>query len=840
MTDTVSVETMQAEPLIVALASASHCDASLVGSKAAVLSRLVHDGFAVPEGIVLTTAAFRSAASALSDGRLPLEVEHALEEIVAELPDATLAVRSSSVAEDRADASFAGQYESVLGVRGLPSLRQAVLRCWAGAFDARIGAYGGQASAPLAVLVQRQVNADAAGVAFTADPVTGARDVVLVSAVPGLGDQVAQGAVQPDEWLIGEQGARAESAELGALTAQQAAGVAALARRIEERCGAAQDVEWASVDGTLFVLQARPITALPVAPAESLPAGIAWTKERERYAEPFSALGASFASEVVARGLTEAFTTCGALIDRAEARVIGGELYLSMHTPGRPGAAPPPWWVFGLLARTQPVLRSRARRARRMLSDGDLDAALRRWREETGPECDRRAAELRRVALGGLTETELARHIQAVADAARMAMAHHFELTVPITVLVYRLVSFCESELGWSTARSLQLLAGSSPASAEPSRALRRLAANANAVERRAVLALPQGRVLEGFADAAPRLAPQFEAWCERYAFLGMSDDPGAPVFWERPALLERLIADAFAGERAMQDSAVSAEATGSSMEDAALRALKPADRERFLAVLRGARSAHGVRDDVAQRTGAVFGGLLRLAALEAGRRLVASGALGRREDAVQLDLDTLCRALIGGVSAAADATGEGQLRARVARAAGERAWTRAHPGPDAVGPVVRMPDMRGLPAAARELNRALLWARGGAADSEVGTIGADDRNLVLTGVPASPGRYSGPVRVLTDGASAGDLRAGEVLVCATADPALSVVFGIAGALVTDRGGALSHAAIVARENAIPAVLGTGSATTVLRTGMNVVVDGSTGRIEVCDPVWKG
>ncbi|WP_460578827.1 PEP-utilizing enzyme [Humibacter ginsengisoli] len=150
------------------------------------------------------------------------------------------------------------------------------------------------------------------------------------------------------------------------------------------------------------------------------------------------------------------------------------------------------------------------------------------------------------------------------------------------------------------------------------------------------------------------------------------------------------------------------------------------------------------------------------------------------------------------------------------------------------------MPDLRGLPAAARELNRALLWARGGAADSEVGTIGADDRNLVLTGVPASPGRYSGPVRVLTDGASAGDLRAGEVLVCATADPALSVVFGIAGALVTDRGGALSHAAIVARENAIPAVLGTGSATTVLRTGMNVVVDGSTGRIEVCDPVWKG
>jgi pyruvate,water dikinase len=868
------------QPLTVTLAAACDHGTALVGSKAAVLSELARDGFAVPEGVVLTTAAFRRAAawsragSPLIGGQhaagsravvaegpghrsrwltgcddLPADVDAAIESIAAALGDITLAVRSSAVAEDRADASFAGQYESVLGVRGPVALRAAVLRCFSSAFDARIGAYGGEASAPLAVLVQRQVRANAAGVAFTANPVTGARDEVLVSAVPGVGETVAQGTVQPDEWTVTDDGARAAAVSLGALTSQQASEVARLARRIEEHRGAPHDVEWALVDGGLIVLQARPITALPIEPVRDLPTGRTWIKDAERYADPFTALGASVACDLVATGLTDAFASAGALIDRVEARSIGGEVYLCMHTPGRAGDAPPPWWLLAVLARVQAPLRQSCRRARRAVSDHAIDAALARWRDEIGPECDRRASELRQVRLDALTDAELADHLQAVHEGAEWAMARHFALTVPVTVRMYHLASFCDRTLNWPESRTMELLAGASPASAAPTRALRELAAATSERERRAVLALPPGEVLDRLKDAAPRLAARLAGWCERYAFLGMSDDPGAPVFWERPALLERLLVDAL--NRDGRETADAPSVTAAEAERSALLTLREPERARFTRILERARAAYGVRDDVAQRTGAAFGGLLRLAALEAGRRLVARGALGRREDAVQLDFDTLCAAMNGTATASARAE---DLRGLVARAAGERAWVRAHPGRDVVGPVSPAPDLRGLPAGARELNRALLWARsdagpgaGARTPSPVaparrnGESGRESREEqpapapVLSGVPASPGRCTGVVRVLADAGSAGDLRAGEVLVCRTADPALCVVFGIASALVTDRGGPLSHAAIVARENGIPAVLGTGSATTTLRTGMSVTVDGSAGRIEVCD-----
>ncbi len=103
----------------------------------------------------------------------------------------------------------------------------------------------------------------------------------------------------------------------------------------------------------------------------------------------------------------------------------------------------------------------------------------------------------------------------------------------------------------------------------------------------------------------------------------------------------------------------------------------------------------------------------------------------------------------------------------------------------------------------------------------------------VLTGIPASPGRYTGPVRVIRDESEFDRLQAGDVLVCPITSPVWSVLFPSVGALVTDAGGVLSHPAIIAREYRVPAVVATGNATALLHDGQLITVDGSSGEIDI-------
>ena len=177
-------------PYILPLQDMVRADAGRVGGKVAKLGELARAGFPVPDGFALTTAAFehfvtangldetRSAESVL-EAELPDEVQRALRAVLRKLDGSPLAVRSSAVAEDLDEASFAGQYETILGVRGYEELAKAVRQCWASAFSARVAVYKRNkeqaVDASMAVLVQQLVPADAAGVAFTANPVNGRR-----------------------------------------------------------------------------------------------------------------------------------------------------------------------------------------------------------------------------------------------------------------------------------------------------------------------------------------------------------------------------------------------------------------------------------------------------------------------------------------------------------------------------------------------------------------------------------------------------------------------------------------------------------------------------------------
>jgi pyruvate,water dikinase len=319
-----------------------------VGVKAANLGVVMAAGFPVPDGVVLTAVALGEAFSgSQDDAAVPVSLERWVTEALERLGPGPLAVRSSAIAEDLAEASYAGQYETVLGVEGLEAVAAAVRRCWASASAARVAAYerGRSAGPPrMAVLIQRLVPADAAGVAFTANPVSGARDEILVSAVRGLGEQLVSGAETPDEWIVRGDRADRGRGSAGAIDAETARSIAALAERLEVLFGVPQDVEWALAGDTLFVLQARPITALPV-PAEApfpvpvdVPAGF-WERDASHFPLPLSPMTRSLLTAGQNDAFARAFAEHGVLADGLEFREIGGWLYarVSYRRAGRTG-----------------------------------------------------------------------------------------------------------------------------------------------------------------------------------------------------------------------------------------------------------------------------------------------------------------------------------------------------------------------------------------------------------------------------------------------------------------------------------------------------------------------
>lgn len=278
-------------PLVLPLGAADAARPPLVGGKAAALSRLAAD-FPVPPGFCVTTA-----AHALAPGPLPpAVVVRAVAEAYANLAarcgtaDPAVAVRSSAVDEDGADASFAGQHETYLNVKGIDAVLDAVARCWASGSTERALCYRrrhGLDGAPhLAVLVQRLVAADSSGVAFTLDPVGGDSSAVWINAAWGLGESVVGGTVTPDVYVVRKADLRVtwrQIAEKGRMTVPVAAGtaevdvprflrgeptltdegaaaIARLAVELERRMGWPVDVECAFADGTLHVLQCRPVT----------------------------------------------------------------------------------------------------------------------------------------------------------------------------------------------------------------------------------------------------------------------------------------------------------------------------------------------------------------------------------------------------------------------------------------------------------------------------------------------------------------------------------------------------------------------------------------------------
>jgi len=774
-------------------------DARVCGHKAATLAALRNVGFDIPDGFVIP-AGLRAS---------PDEVAAAL----ARLGDGPVAVRSSGLAEDLPDASFAGQYDTLLNVRGVDAVLEAAASCVASAADGRVTTYG-QAVRPMAVLVQRMIDADVAGVAFTANPLTGNRDEVRVSATRGLGDTLVSGGTDADEWLVTGDRATAIAQPHNVIGSEVARRVAALARQAEAACLAPQDVEWAIAGDRLWLLQSRPITALPIAPDIEIPKG-SWQKDAAHFAEPLSPFAASAMLDGAAEFLDDAIAKWGLLPDRFQFRVIGHEPYLHVE-PDDGGKNPPPWWLLGLLARIVPSMRRKLRAAAHAVGTGSLESVPTEWASDHRPRLRREIAQYAATDLVSMDDAALFLHLEELKAFYGRCLQLHFTLFIPHTVGLYELAAACRELLGWDLQKTIGLVQGlsnTSTASTDELAALARRASQRSATRQLLLERTPD--ILKRLDDIDPPVAQELRQYLQFWGLRPLGPEAGCPTVADQPHLVADLIAD-FLSDDGQRDLSAARVAL---VEEARAQLTGPA-RQRFDAALAYAERVYPLREDNVLLTDQLPTGLLRRVALQAGRRLVSLGCLGRAEDAVMLTTDELREAL----------RTRDDVRRLVSRRRAEHAWVRANPGPIAYGPAPgKAPDLRGLPSPARRINSALLWMM----EHELTAPPRADGSSIV-GIGVSAGIYRGRVRVIRTPDQLHTLRAGEVLVCPTTSAAWMMVFRRAGAIVADTGSVLSHTAIVAREFALPAVVAAANATSSLVDGEEVTVDGSRGVVTRC------
>lgn len=810
-----------------------------VGGKGAWLDRLIAAGFRVPPTVVLTTAAYRQVVGltglaetvaelvaspppppedherarrdvdeAFLAAALPSEVVDAIGRAGAAVraPGGLVAARSSATAEDLHGTSFAGQYRSFLELADDDALERAVRLVWASLWHPAPRTYRrfhgiDDADLAMAVIVMRQVPADSAGVAFTVDP-GGTPEVVRVEAVTGLGEQLVSGAVTPTVHLVPRRGPNAGDDEL-------AAEVAAVALRVEDAFGEPQDVEWARDPDGLWLLQARPVTTgapsvdddgfdTPDAAsrrwtttgiAEMVPGvlpPLRWDvcrlllEEALRHHEgllgvlPVDALTErSLVGRVRGRAALDAD-----LLDQMEAGTIAG--------PGRTAA----------LRRTGVVLRAR-RRAQ--------------WEAGTVTVA---AVELASLApdLTAIDDRSLLALRRRLIDLAGRAMAAEAAEAAAAVTAVHRLEGLLAKHLepdeaaAWTrrvTARPGGTVAGW-PAQALIA-ALRdappdAVAALADAASWPAGLAALDGT--EGGAELARALRAAIHT-------AGSSAVPTGPTWEERPEpwwpALRALAADARDGALPAPpdptlptplDDLLDGLAANPDWRQTRLVTMQVVDIRRST-IRRQAEEASDLLERRERTKAAVLslGGAIRRVHLELGRRLAERGQL---EDADDVEL-----------------LGERELVAAV----GERQ-----------GPTLAELARRRRWLARREEDGPLPEHVEGRASAAAPPAAEGD---VLAGWGASPGRVRGPARVLTT-SDAGGLGRGDVLVARTTDASWAPLFMVAAAVIVEEGGPLSHAAIVARELGIPAVLNVPGVVARLATEPSIVtVDGDAGTITV-------
>ncbi|MEQ1574238.1 MAG: PEP-utilizing enzyme [Vicinamibacterales bacterium] len=545
-----------------------------------------------------------------------------------------------------------------------------------------------------------------------------------------------------------------------------------------------------------------------------------WELEQTHFARPATRYTSTLVAEPLARGFGEGTKRYGLLLDTLRMRFVNDFCYGKFVPVGAPDNAsgPPPKPIFMLLTRLHPEIRRRIAAAPDTIAKKLWREDMRRWDDEYKPDSIARNSKIQNTAVAALGDAEFLAHLEEVrANVVEMIYRHHI-FTIPCCFPVGHFVSEVQRWTGLPSGEVLGVLKGAAPISrgvgATPLERLRAAIA-AKGITAASVHGRPAQQVLDDLRSTEG-VGEALQAYLDVVAYRLVSGyDVGDKYALEMP---EMLVGTIFG---ATDKADRPADFTKRRDE---LRAKVPeAHRAEFDQWLEEARFIHRLRDERGIYNDVWGTGLARRSVLEAGRRLKDGGVLPDAALAVNASHEEIVGLLNGGKQPSVE-----ELRRR-------QAWRETKTVADA--PAFLGPEPKGPPPSEWLPKKAQANAR--AMDTvirelfQVQTQKAPPRSVV--GLPVHPGVYEGPVRIVTGPQDFNRLQQGDVLVTRNTGPAFNVVLPLLGAIVTDRGGQLSHAAIVAREYGIPAVVGTREATTMFADGARVRVNGETGIVELVE-----
>jgi pyruvate,water dikinase len=880
------VPSEESDPLLLDLKEAGDGQRAAVGGKTANLAVLLRAGMPVPRGFCVTTVAFdhflaacprrtrlsellsqcsadridriaelsREVQSCLADTRLPALVGDAVLAAWRKLgEEQSFAVRSSATVEDGAERSFAGQFESILNVRGADALLRAIQSCWLSLFCERALTYQVKQQVPvekvkMAVLVQEMVEAEQSGVVFTADPLTGSTDWLVVEFVSGLGEGLVQGTVQPDRMLIEKRTGRvlaspADEAGSGfegrgstertepGISPAILASLCDLARHTERLFGAPQDIEWAQRRGELFLLQARPITTRT--PVKTWEDRQIWNNLNTGEVMPdvMTPVTWSMLQSLLDVWFGSLYRLTGAELRRAPlAGLVAGRLYFNINTALAtikpfsfllnkiPNAAKAfggghvkvdPQSLLSLLADGFPDLGFRwpkyilswPRISYDLVthSPGRGDAWIARLKTQMD--------NLVRVDVEAMSTPELTRLFNRLVREAWEGWDLLYLMTQAAALPVFQ--KACRDWLGdpdLTVGYRLFSALGGMPTT-EAGLALWRLAMLAYVDSDTKVLVCsetdwPQVRATLHQTVHGRRFLSAWDAFMTEHGHHCRGELELFNARWsETPDYILGLVRGylrSIGRSDPRENQRRLAEERERLTEQCRRRLKNPTKRWIFSRSLRCAQKLAVNREELKNQGVRQFT-LLRRVLRALGQRLHQQGLLSCGDDIFFLEVAEIEPVALGHASL--------NWRERIDRRRREYELNQKLAPPSVV------------------IGRFDPNAPNGPT--------ADAGATCLTGIAVSPGIVTGPARVILRADDHEQVLSGEILVAPFTDPAWTPYFVTAAGVVMDQGGILSHGSIIAREYGLPAVTNVRSATRVIRTGDRVRVDGNYGRVTI-------
>ena len=881
----------------------NHPEATLqnAGGKGLNLARLIRAGFNVPTGFIISTQAYQNFVTennlqqiiqkalisvetndpstletasntirnAFSHGAVPLQFDEILHNLISELHETPVAVRSSATTEDLPNFSFAGQQDTYLNITDHEELKNAIVNCWSSLWTARAIGYRlrnklEDSKAALAVIIQKMIPAEISGIMFTANPVTGLLSETVIDATFGLGEALVSGQVVPDHYVANNLDGQIIDSSLGSkhistrckpgggvelydenaakletLTRSKVKELVSIGQAIQKEFDYPQDIEWSLVKNNLFILQSRSITSLFPLPEISISPLIIWFSfgSVQGVLGPMTPLGIDT--------ILYLFANAGGIFGL---KIKPGELKYMVSSGSRIWVRisnfirnPIGRHVFGFLLdviepsvgqilkqiETEPTLGTGKGRLKLRTLQALLTFAL--------PTMIRFGYNLlfpqkARTDFDTQIETYLAaskiapaedrfKRLSAIvtfirdrtANAFRFLLPRFIPIIGPSMAALNLLIHFSkDTNLALGVTRGLP-----SNVTTEMDLQLWKTAADIrkDTISEYILRTTDPNQLANLFlrGELPEPVQSSIKLFLEKYGMHGVGEiDFGQPRWREDPSPLmytlqsyitidAKLAPDLIFsnGQKTAQETIESIarlvrKEPGGWIKEKLVRAA--ALRIRILMGARESPKFFAIRTI----------GIARQALLEVGQQFVEAGNLNTADDLVFLSLDELDEFSKQGLEGNDKSI---NWKILIANRRADFSYEQ---------------NRKQVPRVLISDGRAIYAGLGAATDT----------NQLLKGSPVSPGVVEGIVHIVLDPRET-QLKHGEILVCPGTDPAWTPLFLMAGGLITEVGGMMTHGSVVAREYGIPAVVGVNQATTRLKNGQRIKLDGTTGEIQV-------